>query len=760
MRILIEQHLYPYELVKDDLWDGVSADPDGNVSIDYVGYFFNERNGHCVLILPRVLLEDVDIDGVKQERAFVEHGATIVDGEEKERVTFNGFAPEEILDPEAKKDGKYLLKNEQRKFIREFAVWIYRAIDLYWRGICRDTSEDGRRKRKGIHRKLMPVMGRGSLQKNHTLLDVILALREFRKENENFFLSVLRLRQSGVNKIDWRRTVSRTTMLMTGSGPLYSAPYNRSREINFDEELFVIFYSILRHVRQYGFDALPNPGFPELPPVVFAHYLKGYGKTRLKQIKGKYFSDRTLKMWELCYAFFEHSYQIRIQARRHEYLLAKDFQIVFEAMIDELIGDKNIPEGLKEQEDGKRVDHMFSHYGLSVPNEERTSENKIYYIGDSKYYKKRTVVGDEAVYKQFTYARNVIQWNLDLFLDDQVAEGQLVHKGERKLRNDITEGYAVIPNFFISARIEDDLRYDHREVTLTEKGKKSFFARHFENRLYDRDTLIVAHYDVNFLFVLSLYAKNNALLRRAWKEEVKEKFRKEIREELLRRFDFYVMTPKSDTDPKRFFEEHFQDLAGRVYDPYGERDGFAYYSLALRKNDADVPAFKDKECKLDFAEENARIKKLLEEGFVLCKDPLSDLGVRPENVVTAQPRNENIVMPSYYFERAAKELSNGAYSITYAAAAISTFKHANAFLMAADTGVKNPEGLHTVFLFEAGADNVLKAVLQVLYSGKVSSKTDVGTYVTDGIDGAKLVSVPTGGTAEHWLWKVLKWVDV
>lgn len=405
---------------------------------------------------------------------------------------------------------------------------------------------------------------------------------------------------------------------------------------------------------------------------------------------------------------------------------------------------------------------MFRHYGISVPDAERTFENEIYYIGDSKYYKKRTIVGDEAVYKQFTYARNVIQWNLDLFLDDNVADGTLVHKGERKLRNDVTEGYAIIPNFFISARIDDDLQYNHREVTLTEKGEKSFFARHFENRLYDRDTLIVAHYDVNFLFVLSLYAKNNASLRRAWKDEVREKFRTEIRKELVRRFDFYVMTPKPDTDPKRFFEEHFLELAGRVYDPYGERGGFTYYSLALRRNDADVAAFagKSQELKLDFTAENEKVKNLLKEGFVLYENPLSDLGVKPEDVVAAQPRNASIVMPSYNFARAARELSNGAYSFHYAAAAIAAFRSANAFMIAADTGVKKPEDLHTVFLFEPGANNVLKAVLQVLYFGKVPSKTDVATYANDGIDGTKLVSVKTGGTAEHWLWQVLKWVDV
>ena len=41
--------------------------------------------------------------------------------------------------------------------------------------------------------------------------------------------------------------------------------------------------------------------------------------------------------------------------------------------------------------------------------ENRDLKHEIFYIGDSKYYKYRTPMGKEAVYKQFTYAKNVIQ---------------------------------------------------------------------------------------------------------------------------------------------------------------------------------------------------------------------------------------------------------------------------------------------------------------------------------------------------------------
>ncbi len=96
-----------------------------------------------------------------------------------------------------------------------------------------------------------------------------------------------------------------------------------------------------------------------------------------------------------------------------EYLLVKSFHIVFEAIIEELIGDKDVPAGLKEQDDGKLVDHFYTYDALIS---DREKNNDVYYIGDSKYYKIGSNPGRESVYKQYTYARNVIQWNLNLFL--------------------------------------------------------------------------------------------------------------------------------------------------------------------------------------------------------------------------------------------------------------------------------------------------------------------------------------------------------
>jgi hypothetical protein len=90
----------------------------------------------------------------------------------------------------------------------------------------------------------------------------------------------------------------------------------------------------------------------------------------------------------------------------------------------------------------------------------------------------------------------VIQWNLDLFNDGKPEE----QNGHVKLRDDLTEGYNIIPNFFISANQEELVPKD--DIHLATDKKPYHLSRQFENRLFDRDTFLLAHYDVNFLFVI------------------------------------------------------------------------------------------------------------------------------------------------------------------------------------------------------------------------------------------------------------------
>lgn len=598
MKLIIEEHQYAAKDVADILREiDALENIDGYVSVNYVGYFYNHKVHDCVFILPKVLLEDVG---------------------NEERV-FGKYRPEEIIDL----DKSNPLKECERNFIYEFAVWIYRAITVFHNDPNTDSSI--------VYHKTIPQVGKGQRRLSNTFLDIILSLIDFNHENQNFFFFILRNLHSGLNKINWTRTIAHSAAIVQDNIPVYIRPVNKRRQINFDEELLVIFFSILNYVNeQYGFETPINANFKLITGSKFEAYMKGLGQVRLRQIKYKYFSDKALRLWELCYAFFNQSKKVVVETGQKDYLLVKNFNIVFEAIIDELVGTPRdiIPKGLKDQPDGKRIDHIYSYQGLTTYD----SDKPVYYIGDSKYYKRGNEVGQNSVYKQFTYARNVIQWNLNLFLNDKDEEEiKRVQSGFgniAQLRDDETEGYNVIPNFFISATLDGKLRYDIDGIVKTEKKYDHFTQCQFRNRLFDRDTLLICHYDVNFLFVVALYARNNRSQKAEWKEKVRKIFRRQIQEMLEKQYDFYAMEARPHVDGMAYIRDNFKDVIGKVYSPFD--DQHRILSLALDKDDE---------------ENNAKLRAQLEKDFyvVACRLGENPEGLLPKPIAAAAilPPNSN-----------------------------------------------------------------------------------------------------------------------
>lgn len=624
MRILIEEYQYEYEDVYDVLKGlGVLQDVEGKVSLSYVGYYFNDDPdvNDCVFILPKVLLE----------------------GEFGKEKVFGHIEPKDLINAEDCKE----LTTEEHKFIYNLSVWIYRAITVF-RDHEFDRVEDGKRQSSIVLYKQAPMMGHTRKRKANTFLDVLLTLQEWNKRNESFVMFIVKNLHSGYNKINWTRTISRSQAVIQESGcgsrrqdVSYLNPINKKRQINFDEELLVIYYSVLQHMHdKYGFPVRINVNFPLIQGEKFKRYINGYGKRRLKQIKYKYFSDKALELWELCYAFFDRPDNIMLNVDQREYLLVKSFHIVFEAIIDELIvGDQTLPKELKDQPDGKRVDHIYQYQELT----NNATDDHIYYIGDSKYYKRGNSLGKESVYKQFTYARNVIQWNIDLFNDGKAED----RNGHVKLRDDVTEGYNIIPNFFISAnqnvlQPEDDIKLIDSDKEAGQRRQQYYLSRQFENRLFDRDTFLLAHYDVNFLFVIALYGRNNQSSKVAWRNKVRKMFRKEIQQMLKDNFEFYAMTAHADVNADTYIKENFQTLLGKVYHPFENREGSdqQYFSLALRKPEKES----NPEVSAKISNENEAVMFALRQAFYIAKCPLGvDPKTLPEDVmpkVEARPHDE------------------------------------------------------------------------------------------------------------------------
>lgn len=581
MKLLVEGHPYPFESIRElfpniDELDVV----DGVASVNYVGYYYYAEKSQAVFILPKVVIDHRDnLFGVE------------------------GLRPEHVIN--LNEPGNPLSQG-QRQFIYGLSVWIYRAIAVY-----RDNCVRQNKDHTIIRQQSAIKVGRGKHRTGNTFLDIILSLIEFARQNKDWFMFILKNNRSGFNKINWSKTIAKSQVVIQDNEPVYIDPITKKRRINFDEELLVIFYSILNYIKQtYGFPVEVNFNYELITGKRFERYMPhrrkdgttdcGFGVRRLRQIKYKYFSDKALQLWDLCFAFFDQSKNVRINAQLNEFLLAKNFNIVFEAIIDELIGDSEFPDRLnKKQEDGKQVDHMYLYKSLTSVEPDK----QVYYIGDSKYYKQKNPISRESVAKQYTYARNVIQWNLNLFFGED--SDSKPRETDFCLRDEITEGYNIIPNFFISATVPDDLSYTDT-VEKAQKSATTFVSQQFRNRLFDRDTLLVTHYDVNFLYVVSLYARNNAYRKKEWRDKVRGIFRDKIQKELERRFKFFAMRPKPGVDTREFIETHFRDILGKVYAPYNDKDIIAL-ALDNRKQ---------------FDEENSHVLAELGEAFTIVECPL------------------------------------------------------------------------------------------------------------------------------------------
>lgn len=564
---------YPYILnetvrngltVRDVLKDVVSVPVRENrYAFGYVGYCYSKAAKDVVFFLPKVVL-------------------TGEQNEENSDDTIFGASPQEIIDFESD-TVKAKFTEEGCKGYKEFlstlSIWIYRTISVY-----KQTHNDNI-----LESKEYQSESRGKKQKHNTLLDVIIALRDFNRKNQDYFTFVAKNVNSGYNKINWNKTITSSQAVIQKESPVYVEPVNRKKTVNFDEELLVIYFSILNYIREiHGFSFKINIQYPLIScsKLKKSYIDRNIGCRRLKQIKYKYFSDKALRIWDLCYAFFDREYKIAMNRQSEDYLLAKDFEHIFEVMIDTLVSgnDKQkLPKELTEQRDGKLVDHMFIGQGL-IEQSDLTPEFT-YYIGDSKYYKRfqndRTQLGEKSIYKQYTYAKNVIQWNLNLFLDGE-------SNGEHpQLRDTLTEGYNPIPNFFISARIPNKetggskfLSFDDRELKAQDGGVQ--LNRQFENRLFDRDTLLLCHYDVNFLYIVSLYGRNSKSAQAVWREYARKEFRSKIQSTLNRLYSFRIIQPRKGMDCYQFLKENFSQLNGKLYRSMSNKN---YLVLALMKDD-------------------------------------------------------------------------------------------------------------------------------------------------------------------------------
>ncbi|UKB82558.1 LlaJI family restriction endonuclease [Chryseobacterium sp. MEBOG06] len=516
MIILFEEYHYKTEDLSKFLTERYYFPINGIESkINFVGYYFNpqinEGKGDVIIIFPKVFIN--------------EHN-----------LAFDEFTPESLINPTFETTQR-LTETGKDKLIFEISTWLYRAIQQFNRRHFYNSISENQ-----FINQIVTNLDENS----STELDIILSLLRFHKENQDLFTFIAKTAHSQQNKINWHKTINKKQPIIHNNQPIYVDLATTRKRVNDDEELLILFYSTLNHIKEkYAF----NFQIPQNYTLIKGHQFETVlrrGCRLLKNIKYKYFSDKMICLYNLLFTYFERSERTQSKKQIEEILLIKDFNIVFEDMIDDLIGDSTLFSELKNHADGKQVDHIYKYKSLLI-------EDEIYFVGDSKYYKPQNSVGKNSKAKQFTYARNVIQYNIDLFnkgdLDQRI-----------RYRENETEGYNITPNFFISAFVNKD--FDFSKSYLNETGKP-IMQFHFENRLFDRDTLFVQSYNINFLFVLSGYLSRNSTLKNNFKKDTQKIFREKLVTFINEKYQFYKVKPIEEN----FIYKHFKLLNGKIYKP-------------------------------------------------------------------------------------------------------------------------------------------------------------------------------------------------
>lgn len=543
MKLLFEEYSYPIECLQNLVSSHFyTPNKEGTeAKMNFVGYFFNNnpanpKEADAVFILPKVFLDD-----------------------KSEPFELEGLSPEDVinLDDETNK----LLRNQGvSNMVSELSIWLYQAIQFYHERTLNSSNKELASIRDVIR-------NRG--QESVTYLDTILQLRKFYKAHKQLLTFVSIINNSGNNKIQWSKTISHETPIIRDNRPAYVNFRTKGKVINFDEEIIVLFYSVLDYLKhRFHFQVNVNIQYTLLPHRRIEGMIESCKGTRyLKKIRKKYFTDEFVALWKLLYAYFDKAERIASRRYHDETLLVRNFNPVFEDMIDYLISDDDYPEELKIQDNGSKiVDHLYEDKSLIY-------DEHIYFVGDSKYYNtQREEMDEHSITKQYFYAKNIIQRNIDVICGFDQDFGKKKAKDAGRYfhyRDELTKGYNITPNFFISGiarRNKQSRQYDKSEAQLENiTGKAIIYNRHFVNRLFDRDTLVLQRYNINFLYVLTAYAAQQQSARDHFKRIARRDFRKHIVAALSENYNVYQICLPFEEDMKSFVKRNYYQLAGQIF---------------------------------------------------------------------------------------------------------------------------------------------------------------------------------------------------
>ena len=526
MNVLIEEEFYDIAVLESVFDDPKFYSQQGlKGKITSVGYYHSFEKKKLVYMLPKVFMRD------------------------NEQTVF-GVSKDELFNIELN-----LIKHkEEFLWIRQLLVYFYNSLNEF--------------KRRNNETKLLDSSHSLELNTNlgvneYTYLDLFLSFVNFYRKNKNTILyKHIEYKSNQAKKPKWEKTIRKSLPILTANNkPIYLEIKNRKKIINMEEELLTYFFSILNNFnKEHQLHLKIDTTYSIIKGEHFKR-LQINGLSKIKKIKYKYFSDSLKRMYHLCELYFKKTSTSSIKKKKEDFISVNNYNIIFEDMIDKLFSDKlneNKTEesvslnNLKYNDDGKIIDHIFDYQSL-------IDTSDIFYIGDSNYYKSGSVVGKFSKYKQFTYAKNVVQFNIDIW--NQKKE---YYKENIRYRDEITEGYNLTPNFFIYGYIHDVNNFDN---DLINKKGEPVPSYHFKERLFDRDTMFVHQYEINFLYVLKSYTVFGVSKIEDFRKENKKMFRDNFIDYFNSKESKFTIFEKSigKYEVEKFIKDNFKMLNGRIF---------------------------------------------------------------------------------------------------------------------------------------------------------------------------------------------------
>lgn len=124
-------------------------------------------------------------------------------------------------------------------------------------------------------------------------LSTAVRLMDFLSDHRNLFTQISKINNSGRSSIDWHKTIQQDAYIHNGR-PFYLDLQIKNKAINIDEELLVLYYSVLRYLKEKHHFCIVLGEVPynlKRPSEIQRYLDTGVGKRRMRDIKGKYFRD-------------------------------------------------------------------------------------------------------------------------------------------------------------------------------------------------------------------------------------------------------------------------------------------------------------------------------------------------------------------------------------------------------------------------------------------------------------------------------------